>query len=162
MKRKYFKKFLQFFFFNFFFCYLRMIPAVPKRQAAVKSHRNNRSSTIAMNFQSSITCKIIQILKLDLVWCEDGFLFCWVEYRLTLWKGWENVVNYDHSQYWPMEFVPLSSKALTKYEQLKMKRDAREKWTLCQASLFIFGCSYFLRALVERGTNSIGHYCEWP
>ena len=74
MKRKYFKKFLQFFFFNFFFCYLRMIPAVPKRQAAVKSHRNNRSSTIAMNFQSSITCKIIRFW--NLIWYEVKTIFC--------------------------------------------------------------------------------------
>jgi len=34
---------------------LKMIPPVPRRQAAVNVHRKNRSSTMAMNFQSSIT-----------------------------------------------------------------------------------------------------------
>ena len=52
------------------------------------------------------------------------------------------------------------TKALTKYEGSKMKRDARQKWCLFyswqlrkrhhfwRASLFIFGPSYFVKALV--------------
>ena len=34
-----------------------MMPTVPIRQVAVKTHKKNRSNTIAINFQSSITCK---------------------------------------------------------------------------------------------------------
>ena len=46
-------------------------------------------------------------------------------------------------------------KPLPKYERPKMKRDARQK---CSPFLFVFGCLYFIRALVEISCRQSQHF----